>query len=72
MTMTLPTGDVISIGSAVSVCVRRWRGRQMYWYAGMVLDFDGDRALVELCQYKGEQALLGPRNIRIREAAPNA
>lgn len=67
--MLLPTGDVVSVGSTVSICVRRpgkVGGKQMRWYAGEILEIGGGRALVELSNHPGEQANLGPKNIRTR------
>lgn len=68
--MTLPTGDVVGVGSTVSVCVRRTGkigGKQMRWYAGKIKEISDGRALVDLVKHPGEQANVGPRNIRRRE-----
>lgn len=76
--MALPTYDAdgqqetVGIGDAISACVRRPGGRQMYWHAGRVIAFDGDRALIELDRHKGERALLSPKSIRRRTTMPNA
>ncbi len=64
--------DSVTVGSTVSVCVRRARARQMYWYPATVVALEGDRAWVELKNHKGERALLGARSIRCRDVTHNA
>lgn len=43
----------------------------MYWYAARVIEFNGDRALVELDKHPGERASLLLSNLRCREVTPN-
>ena len=72
LSMTLPTDDVVFVGDTISACVRRKGGRQMYWYAARIVEFEGDRALVELDRHPGERALLGARNLRRRTVTSSA
>lgn len=63
--------QAVRANDTVSVCVKRARARQMYWYPATVIRIEGGKALVALKNHPGETALLGPRSIEVRKTSPN-